>query len=257
MAGSHSKIFRVARTAGIGAALLVLPLAAAQAQPSHPSLDGVWQVQPSFALTADDSMPRADGGPIPFQPWSDALFKGAAAAETREHYPWPPNNQRCLVAGTVRAMKGNFPWRLMEAQGQITLLFEEDGRVNIFPIADTRSDQPQPTWYGSPIARWEGDTLVVDVKGFNGKTPFPHAIMHTTALHLVHRFRLIENGSKLEDRLSIEDPGAFTKSWTSIIVFDRQPADYKIRDYRCAENNRDLPPTDGPLSFWGADWGPN
>jgi hypothetical protein len=251
------KISHPWKVAGLAGALLALAPASAHAQPSHPSFDGVWQVDPAYALTADDSMIRPDGKPIPFQPWNEALFNGAAASENREHFPWPPNNQRCLIAGTVRAMKGNFPWRLIEAEDQITLLFEEDGRVNIIPFKDPGADKSQSSWYGSPIARWEGDTLVVEARGFNGKTPFPHAIMHTTALHLVHHFRLIDNGAKLEDRLDIEDPGAFTKPWTSIIIFNRQPDGYKLRDYRCAENNRDLPQTDGPMTFWGADWGPN
>ena len=154
-------------------ALFVLAPVAAQAQSARPSFDGVWQVDPAYALTADDSMPRPEGGPIPFQPWNEALFKGAAASEAREHFPWPPNNQRCLVAGTVRAMKGNFPWRLIETQDQITLLFEEDGRVNIIPFKDTGTSAKEPTWYGNPVARWEGEVLVVDAKGFQRQNSVP------------------------------------------------------------------------------------
>ena len=257
MIDNQAKFSRVWPVFGFVGALLALSFATAHAQSSRPSFDGVWQVDPAYALTADDSMPRPNGEPIPFQPWNEALFKGASASENREHFPWPPNNQRCLVAGTVRAMKGNFPWRLIESQDQITLLFEEDGRVNIIPFKDLGVGAKQSTWYGHPVARWEGEVLVVEAAGFNGKTPFPHAILHTTGLHLIHHFRLIDNGTKLEDRLEINDPGAFTRPWTSIIIFNRQPDDYKLRDYRCAENNRDLPPTDGPMTFWGADWGPN
>lgn len=222
------------------------------AQP-HADLSGVWKVLREYSLTGTNLMPTTDGKPIPFQPWNEALYRGAIYAEKTLHDPWPPNNQRCLVAGTIRAMKGNFPWRLIETDEQITLLFEEDGRVNIWPFRDRHQDGLRPTWYGDPIARWEGDTLVVDVVGTNGKTPWPHGIQQTTLLHVVHHLRLIEGGAKLENRISVEDPGAFTRPWESIIIFERLPRNYKLRDYRCIENNRQLPPV---LPFWGSDWGP-
>lgn len=238
----------------IGAALGGGMGASAQSPaPAHPDFSGVWQVERAYALT----MPTLDKKPIPFQPWAEALYKGAQQSETELHFPWPPNNQRCLVAGMVRAMKGNFPWRLVETEGQITVLFEEDGRVNIIPFADRHAANVKPSWYGDPIARWEGDTLVIDVIGFNGKTPFPRAIHHTTALHVVHRFRLLDDGKRLEDRIRIEDPGAYTRPWETISVFYKHPPEYELRDYRCAENNRDLPPAGGKMAFWGSDWGPD
>lgn len=247
-------------TAICGAALGQMPAPTSEdAKPTHPDFGGIWQTAPETSLTAGrDAMAPLDGEPIPFQPWSKALHDGAVASETKEFFPWPPNNQRCLVAGMVRAMKGNFPWRFIETKEQITLLFEEDGRVMIIPFKDKHAENPPPTWYGDPIARWDGDTLVIDVKGFNGKTPFPKAIHHTTLLRVTHRIRLIEGGAKLEDQFTIDDPGAYTRPWTARTVWVRRgPSGYKLRDYRCAENNRDLPTRDGPLTFWQTDWGPN
>jgi hypothetical protein len=163
--------------------------------------------------------------------------------------PWSPNNQRCLVAGFVRAIKGNYPWSLIVTDKAVVALFEEDNRVSLIPFKSRHSNVRRPTWYGDPIARWEGDTLVIDTIGFNHKTPFPMAIYHMPALHTVERIRLINGGDQMEDRVTIDDPEAFSRPWESRIVFDRVPATYKLRDYRCAEDNRDLPTT----GLWGPD----
>lgn len=242
-------------TARVGAVSMAIVSTSIMAQgaSTHPELGGIWQVSRETSMTSGGATRPTDGKPIPFQPWSKALWEGAEYSENVVHRPWPPNNQRCLVAGTFRAMKGNFPFRLIQTDEQITLLFEEDGRVNVWPFKAAHDANVQPSWYGDPVARWNGDSLVVDVIGFNGKTPFPNGIVHTMQLHVVHNFRLINDGKNLEDRVRIEDPGAFTRPWETLIIFDRKPQGYKLRDYRCAENNRDLPPV---LNFWGEDWGP-
>ncbi len=250
---------RMLRWCGLTALLCFLQFAtlpvAAQDGATRPDFSGIWQVDRRSSLATGagrEAMAPTDGSPIPFQPWNAALHQGYLNAQ-KAGQPWSPNNQRCLVAGTVRAMKGNFPWRWIQNDDQITLLFEEDGRVNIFPIRNEHPAGIKPTWTGDAIARWDGDTLVVHVIGFNGKTPFPHAFYHTTHLQVEHRFKLLPGGKQLEDRIRIEDPGAFTRPFEALSIFNRQPDSYKMIDYRCAENNRDMPE---PIQWWGADWGP-
>jgi len=225
----------------------------------HDDFDGVWQVTPQTALTGGplvnghrEPMAPTDGSPLPLQPWNQALHEGFWQ-QSQQHIEWAPNNQHCLVAGTVRAMKGNFSWRWLTTPEAVVILFEEDNRINLFRFADQHPVGLKPSWTGDAIARWDGDTLVVDVTGFNGKTPFPLAIFHTTLLHVVHHFKLISQGKQMEDRMTIEDPGALTHSFEAISIFNRQPEDYKLADYRCAENNQDLT---RKMGWWGADWGP-
>jgi hypothetical protein len=213
----------------------------AQAAPSaHPNFDGVWLVERRYNVQSGTA--PLDGSPVPFLEWTRAL-KDASAKSEAAGMPWSPNNQRCLVAGTMRAFKGNFPWEMVQTDKALILLFEEDGRVNEIPFRDHHKKHPRPTWYGDPIARWDGDTAVVDTIGFNEKTPFIASIWHTSALHTVMRYRLINGGKNLDVRTTIEDPGAFSKPWDTLLVFDRMPPGYKIRDYRCIENNQDVPPT--------------
>jgi hypothetical protein len=214
--------------------------------PPHPNFDGAWQVQRAYNVQARTR--PVDGSPVPFLEWSQAVFDAAIKAEA-DGAPWAPNNQRCLVAGMVRAFKGNFPWEMVQTDKQLVFLFEEDGRVNQIPFRSAHRKNLKPTWYGDPIARWEGDTVVIDTIGFNEKTPFIQAVHHTPALHTVMRMRLINDGKNLEIRTTIDDPGSFSRPWDTLLVFNRMPPTYKLRDYRCVENNRDLPTT----GLWGPD----
>jgi hypothetical protein len=230
----------------VGTMLAAAHAAASPAVPteSRPNFDGTWQIERAYSVQARTR--PMDGSPVPFLVWTQVVNDAAAKDEAAGN-PWPPNEQRCLVAGTMRALKGNFPWTMVQTDKQLILLFEEDARVNQIPFRAEHKKHLQPTWYGDPIARWEGDTVVVDTIGFNEKTPFVWAVYHTPALHTITRIRLINDGKNLEMRVTIDDPGAFSKPWDTLLVFDRRPPTYKLRDYRCIENNRDLP----TVGLWG------
>lgn len=225
----------------------------------RPDLSGNWQIDFPYSVAGREAMRPLDGRPVPRQPWVTALNVPAMASNRPGQDPWPPNNQRCLVAGTVRAMKGNFPWRLIQQDKQVVILWEEDGRFAVWPVFASAAEatvdpKAPPAWDGHSQAWWDGDTLVVRTTGHNGKTPLPHGLLHTMLLKITHHFTLINDGQKLEDRILIEDPGAFTRPFEIKSVFSRQPPEYKLRDYRCAENNKDLP---APIPWWAADWGPD
>jgi len=97
---------------------------------------------------------------------------------------------------------------------------------------------PNPTWLGDSIGRWDGDTLVVDTVGFNGKSWIDAAGLATTeSLHVIERIRRIDRGH-LEIEHTIDDPQAYTKPWK----FTIQPMllDGELMEYICQENNKDL-----------------
>ena len=80
----------------------------------------------------------------------------------------------------------------------------------------------KPTWHGSSVGHYEGDTLVVDTIGLNDKT-FVDGFHtpHTEQLHVVERYRVLDGGETLELQVYIEDPGAFTTPWTAIQRYSR------------------------------------
>jgi hypothetical protein len=74
----------------------------------------------------------------------------------------------------------------------------------------------KPSWTGESVGHYEGDTLVVDTIGINDKTYIDNfRTPHTENLHVVERFRMIDDGNILEANIRVEDPGAFTMPWNA------------------------------------------
>jgi hypothetical protein len=226
------------------------PAAFAATRAAHPNFDGTWQIQRKYNLQAETR--PSDGSPIPFLPWAQAVHD-AAVKDNAAGATWITNDQLCLMSGFLRAVKGNFPVTIVHTDKELLFLPEEDGRllqVPIRPLEKAKHAKPlTPTWEGDPVGHWEGETLVVDTIGFNDKTPFYPAVFHTDELHTIQRIRLINDGKQLEIRATLEDPGAYARPWEILLVFDRRPV--KLREYRCAENNRDVPETALPPAGWG------
>src|SRR3984885_10081285 len=103
----------------------------------------------------------------------------------------------------------------------------------------SQPDDPDPTWYGHSIAKWEGDTLVVDSVGFNDKFWFDFAgHPHTEKLHVIERYRR-PDFDHLEYDTTVDDPGAYTKPFTLHGHSVYQHNDDLI-EYICNENNKDV-----------------
>jgi hypothetical protein len=102
------------------------------------------------------------------------------------------------------------------------------------------SANPKPSWYGESVGHYEnGDTLVVDTIGQNDKTYVDnYRTPHTTHLHVVERFRLIDGGKTIEVNVHVEDPGAFTTPWNAIQRYRRTDGG-AMDEMVCAENNTD------------------
>jgi len=75
---------------------------------------------------------------------------------------------------------------------------------------------PQPSWKGYSVGRWEGDTMVVDTIGFNDRGWIDTDKGHpqTEALHVTERFRR-RNAGTMEIGITIDDPKAYTKPWSA------------------------------------------
>ena len=98
--------------------------------------------------------------------------------------------------------------------------------------AHINRDEFDPTTSGDSIARWEGDTLVVDTVGFasdKGVTAIPGGGFRTDRSHLVERYRLLSNGSMLSVRFTWEDPGVFRTPHTYEFRYYRLPKTYEAR----------------------------
>ena len=120
-------------------------------------------------------------------------------------------------------------FELLATGDRATLMFENVALGNKREIYLSRAQHPstaEPTYLGDSIARFDGDTLVVDTAGFNDMTWLNDAgAPHSDALHLVERIRPLQGGKYLEYRVTADDPNALAKPHTYTRYFQRMNAE--------------------------------
>ena len=153
--------------------------------------------------------------------------------------------ERCM-SGTVPNFGGGFTgihYRVVQSPGTVTIFYDVgqgQGFNRVIPITDTpHLPDHVRQWWGDSRGRWEGDTLVVDVTNFSEKVDFRGAREN---LHLVERFRRT-GPDTLEVVSTLEDATVWTRPWTVIQDFARQPEEPNRIYYepRCHEGNYGLP----------------
>jgi hypothetical protein len=118
----------------------------------------------------------------------------------------------CNPLGVPQTYITPYPFQIVQTRNLVIIIYEYPNAIRFVPI-DGRPPavDPDPSWMGSSVGRWDGDTLVIDAIGFNDKTEV-HGFMHTEALHVVERFRRLENGS-LQYDVTVEDPNVWETPW--------------------------------------------
>lgn len=177
---------------------------------------------------------------VPFMPWSAAVYD----YNLRNLAKYDPEGY-CLPPGGPRLMVTPFPMEIIQLPEQKRILMIFEGGAHIWREIymdgrpHPRGDALNPTYLGHSVGRWDGDTLVVDVVGFNENTWLdPAGHPHTDMLHLVERFsRPTKN--VLHYEATIDDPGAYTRPWTVSWDINWHPIG-ELSEYICQENNRYL-----------------
>jgi hypothetical protein len=107
----------------------------------------------------------------------------------------------------------------------VVMILSSKQEIRHIYMTDRHAPDVKPSWYGDSIGRYEGDTLVVDTIGIDERTWVDgFGTPHTKDMHVVERFRLIEDGKVLEANVRVEDPGAFTMPWSGIQLFRQYEA---------------------------------
>jgi hypothetical protein len=159
-----------------------------------------------------------------------------------ESYRVPQNDEDlgqgalCLPPGVPAATMVPYPLQLVHKPDVLVILYEAYNLFRIVPIDRDHPEDVDPTWMGNSVAHWDGDTLVVDVTGFNDKTRVA-GFRHTTDMHVVERYRLNADG-QIEYEASVEDPNVFAEPVRYAGNLVPHP-EWEIGEYVCAENNKD------------------
>ena len=214
-----------------------------------PDLNGIWQALnsanwdiqdhsagpgPSAALGAAGAIPPGqgvvEGDEIPYLP--------AAAKKKKENFANRLTRDpeiKCYLPGVPRAAYMPHPFQIIQGSKSIMIAYQYAGAVRTIPMDDP-GPSPTESWMGWSAGRWEGDTLVVDVTGFNDQSWFDRAgNFHSDALHVVERYTPRSPDTLLYEAM-IEDPKVLTRPWKmSMPLYRRVEKNAQLLEFKCVE----------------------
>src|SRR3984893_18216356 len=125
---------------------------------------------------------------------------------------------------------------ILQSPAEVTMIFSGNAEARHIRLNASHSTNPKPSWYGESVGHYDGDTLVVDTVGLNDRTFLDnYRTPHTEKLHVGERWRLIEDGKKLEILMTIDDPDTFNQPWQALRQYDR--VNRNFAEDVCSENN--------------------
>lgn len=232
---------------------------APRASNGKPDLSGVWQVEPTpydemtrlfgpgldrLSVPGDDFHDLskytisvlADFKPeeAPIRPEAAKIFQRNLATFGKEN----PTTQ-CEPGGVTFGEILPFPSKFIQTPGVLVILQEADGaNRQIFTDGRKHTQDPQPSWMGYSVGKWEGDVLVVDTVGFND-LGWLDGLGHprSEALRVQERYRRRDFGH-MDVEVTFDDPKMYTRPFTIKYVLDLIP-DTDVAEYVCAENEKD------------------
>jgi hypothetical protein len=207
--------------AAVAALLLYAPQPSAAQESWKGDLTGVWQGPYTPDLTRDTTAKLTPWGEQQF-----ALFDGKM--------------DPCLPVGVTRQANAPDPIEIVQTPARVVILYESWHIFRTIPT-DGR-DHPKnldlPNWFGNSVAKWEGDTLVIDITNMNDKTRLDtNGHPHSDQLHLIERLRRT-GPTTMSYEVTVDDPKAYTAPWKQSRVFQLKPK-LELMEYVCLENEKD------------------
>jgi hypothetical protein len=203
---------------------------------SH-DLSGVWMQYPDE---------RVNGVPIvtgidektrpPLTPWGQARFDAAVPFMGPRAVAGKENNPslRCEPEAVPKSLILPNPFEIVQIPGRVFMFFEEfhlwrtiwtDGRA--------LPKNPDPSYLGYSVGKWEADTFVVDTIGFNDR-PWVDSFGNPRSeqMHLTERYRRL-NRETLEMQIIMDDPKAYTKTWVSAPRLFKFEPGWELGEFFC------------------------
>lgn len=247
---------RAALAAGLAAAALAWPAAAQQGDTaiprasayqqvtSLPDWSGVWNPDWAALFEGDDGRRPAEPQLTPAaQERFDAFT--AAQAEGRNVQTDAAN---CIPPGMPSIMRAPYPIEFVYSPGRVTIFAETYSQARrIYTDGRDLPEDPDLLFNGSSVGHWEGDTLVVDTIGFSPQTSIAEGIPHGPNMRIQERFWL-EEPDRMIVETTVTDPDVLTEPYVTRLAFDRMDG-WEMREYVCAENNRDAADAEGRASM--------
>jgi hypothetical protein len=214
----------------------------------RPDLNGVYQAssrrgawdaeapgeQPGVAAArAATPVNTSARDPIPFQDWARER-----AQEYLNRRSIDDPTTACIPQPSPRMTPvGLFPMEFVQTKDKLVILYEYFGLYRSIPIGAALPDDVEPAFIGNSVARWDGDTLVIEASHFKPGGWVANGVFTSEALRITERFTRVDR-DQMNYVATIEDPKVFTKPWSiRATLMLREGA--RVREYVCTENNLD------------------
>lgn len=144
---------------------------------------------------------------------------------------------RCGPPGVPRM---GFPNKIVMNPSEVVLLYDAGNTFRWIPINKPHNAERDATYKGDSVAKWDGDTLVVDTTNFNGRVAYSREIPYLSdALHTVERFTVVDDNT-IDYEVTIDDPQLFTGPWKVAGSFSRVAKGVESLEFACAEGSQTL-----------------
>jgi hypothetical protein len=180
-------------------------------------------------------------GGLPFQPWA-AELRRQRVARNNEDNP----DAHCLPIGLMQLHTHPEPRKIIQTPGLILILYEANAGLRQIFLDGRPSpgNDADPWWFGYSTGKWDGDTLVVETKGFRDDVWLDvEGSPLTESGRMTERFRRVNYGT-MEIEITVDDPKAYTRPWT-VKVTHRIMLDTELIEFVCLENEKDVQHTSG------------
>ena len=199
----------------------------------HPDLSGYWkgttETKPGGNIAKD-----LPGLKLPLTPAGEAAWKHNLTATVDPEAV-------CILGGIPRHNASGLPFEILHGANKLAFLYWYS-YYRLIPIDPKRkhTEDPDPSFFGEELGRWEGDTLVIDSTGFKDTQVWAdeNGSPHSDALHVVERWTR-PDGDHIHVETLIEDPKFYTRLFTYSRTWVAGKPDEEVHEYACSENNVD------------------
>jgi len=212
---------RTALRALLAGAVLAIGSAGA-ARAATPDIEGVWLIaRPTTEL-------RPVSGEVPFTADGRKAYEANKVLKAEGKIDdYDITLSRCSNPGVPRLALTPMRFKIWNRQNVVTFDYEWNHalrqiNLGVPPQPDYMGLGLVPTMTGKSNGHWEGDTLVAVMDSASDRTLIDDLVPHDFDLKVTERYRLIDRNT-LEDRITIEDPGYFTRPWDAVVTYKRQP----------------------------------
>jgi hypothetical protein len=215
-----------------------------------PNFNGIWQAMNTANWDVEDHSaqigPLVAAGAIGSEPAGMGIIEGsstipykpAALKKRDENFKNRAKEDpeaKCYLPGVPRATYMPYPFQIVQSPSDILLTYAYDSAARVVLMTKHR-DAELDTWMGTNNGHWDGDTLVIDVTGFNGRAWLDRAgNFGSDSLHVVERYTMLD-ANTINYEATLDDPATYTKPWKiSFLLYRHREKNARLLFFKCVE----------------------